>query len=694
MLVGGWAVAQKPAPAPATPPDGAQGQPAGVPAAPVPHRGQIVIESHGPPPEPQENSPGSPAVSAPSEREPAPGTVPAVTDAERSAVTIVRYDLDARLQPAQAGLAIRAGLTVRNDGKEPLRELPLQISSTLHWESATLVDGARRLALPLAQHRMQTDTDHTGAATEAVLALPAPLAAGATAKLDLFYSGTVPLNADRLARLGAGPAQRRATDWDEISPEWTGLRGFGDVLWYPVASPQLFLADGNSLFRAVGAMWRREQDAAVHLRLSVDYNGEPPAAAYFCGRRLPFKATADIPDAPLATGAGVAQAEFAEEPLGFRAPSLFVINQPEQMLDVNAPAGMDKGAAPVPSAASSSNPDAGPPALLRRPEPHAPSTDEPVVALASNDPGAAAGLGAAADHASTLLVEWLGPRPLSALTVLDHDGQPFQDGPLLVASAATLETSPELPALVYSLTHAWVQTGQPWMDEGLAQFFALLQMERDHGRDAALAQLALLMQPVALVEPNITAAGVSDPGQPLISATDELFYRRKAAAVWWMLRDIAGDQPLRAALSAWRTQPVSHESAEAQAVAFERLLERLSGKDLGWFFNDWVLEDRGLPNLSITGVESSETQAGPGHPAGWLLAVTVKNDGGAGADVPLVVRSGQFSTTERIHVPGLSQTTKRLVLQAAPTEIVVNDGSTPELESTTHTRKVTVRRQP
>ena len=142
---------------------------------------------------------------------------------------------------------------------------------------------------------------------------------------------------------------------------------------------------------------------------------------------------------------------------------------------------------------------------------------------------------------------------------------------------ATLQTSPEAPALVYSLTHAWVQTGQPWMDEGLSQFFALLWVEREHGRDAALGQLAGLMQPVALAEPDIATATDMPPGQPLIAAPDELFYRRKAAAVWWMLREIPGEKPLRAALEAWRTQPESPQPAEAQAVAFQHLLERLSG---------------------------------------------------------------------------------------------------------------------
>lgn len=191
------------------------------------------------------------------------------------------YDLDLQLQLVQSGVEARARVTVRNRGAEPLRELPLQISSSLHWESATLVAGANRTALPLAQHRLQTDADHTGAATEAVLALPQPLAPGAEVMLDLFYGGTLAQSSGRLQRLGASAAQGSSTDWDGIGPEWTGLRGFGNVLWYPVASPQLFLADGNTLFEAVQQARAAERASAIALRLSVTYQGQAPSSVYF-----------------------------------------------------------------------------------------------------------------------------------------------------------------------------------------------------------------------------------------------------------------------------------------------------------------------------------------------------------------------------------------------------------------------------
>jgi hypothetical protein len=324
-----------------------------------------------------------------------------------------------------------------------------------------------------------------------------------------------------------------------------------------------------------------------------------------------------------------------------------------------------------------------------------------MLAVESSDDRALPLLADSAEHVAPLLVQWLGPHPVSALTVIDHTGQPFEDGPLLVAPVGTLAASTASPMLAHSLTHAWVQTGQPWMDEGLAEFFSLLWIEREKGRDAAVAQLDTIMQPVAaadtLTEPTTTpatnaestsSAAQATVGQPLVSAEDELFFRRKAAAVWWMLRDIAGEQPLQIALSTWRTQATHHDSPEEQARAFETLVEKTSGKDLGWFFNDWVLHDRGLPSLSIVDVAPREMAASTGRDKGWLTAVTVHNAGAAEVEVPLVIRSGTFSTTKRIRIAGNSNTTERVVTESAPSEVVVNDGSVPEAGASVHTREV------
>jgi hypothetical protein len=611
------------------------------------------------------------------EQQPPPSAAPQLTDADRSAIRITRYDLDIRIVPADSRLTGRAKMTVRNVSDRPLPRLALQISSSLSWQSVS-VQGS---TLPVAQHLLDTDVDHTGHVRELIVTLPKPLAPGESVAVDAFYSGAVAANSERLERLGASSAQALETDWDAITPNATALRGFGNVLWFPVAAPQLFLQDG-SLVPAIGRERLERADTPVSLRLSVEFGGEAPTAAYFCGRRQPLAALHDNQDAPVAYGNGIATATFKPEPIGVRPLSLFVIAQPETMI------------APLPAPVSSSSTSSST------------ANGAPMLAVESTDDGALRLLADSAEHVAPLLQQWLGPHPLTALTIIDRAGQPFEDGPLLVAPVGTLAASTSAPLLAHSLTHAWIQTGQPWMDEGLGEFFSLLWIEREQGRDDAVKQLDAMMQQVATADTltdsaaNATSGAASSSanqsaavGQPLIAAYDELFFRRKAAAVWWMLRDIVGEQPLQLALSAWRTQPPSHDSAEVQAEKFEALLEKTSGKDLAWFFNDWVLHDRGLPSLSIVDVTPRELPAGTGHDKGWLVAVTVHNAGAAAVEVPLVIHSGEFATTKRIRVAGLSNTTERVIMQNPPSEVDLNDGSVPEAGPGTHTRTVSLRQE-
>jgi len=322
-----------------------------------------------------------------------------------------------------------------------------------------------------------------------------------------------------------------------------------------------------------------------------------------------------------------------------------------------------------------------------------------MLSVATTDTASLAPLASSAERIAPLLQTWFGPKPLGPLAILDNPGDPFEDEALLVAPINKLSSTTSTAALAHSLTHAWINTGQPWFDEGLAQFMALLWVEQDQGRPAAILQLNNLMQPLNIAEIGFDSQQAADAasaptGEPLVSATDELYYRRKAAAVWWMLSSLAGDKPLQQALTQWRelsspnSGPFASDDPTIQAIAFEKLLEKTSGKDLGWFFADWVLRDRGLPDLSIVDVEPRLMAAGKGHDTGWLVSVTVRNEGAPAVDVPLNILSGAFTTNTRIHIPGFSNATTRVIVNAPPTEVILNDGSTPEVRAATHTREV------
>jgi len=121
---------------------------------------------------------------------------------------------------------------------------------------------------------------------------------------------------------------------------------------------------------------------------------------------------------------------------------------------------------------------------------------------------------------------------------------------------------------------------------------------------------------------------------------------------------------------------------------FQRVLEQTAKRDLGWFFDDWVYRDRGLPDLSIASVTPRAIDQIGNKGSGWLVAVEVRNDGGAVAEVPVTVRSGTLTSTQRLRIPARSSASTRIVFEGIPSEVLVNDGTVPEVAASIHTRQI------
>ena len=206
-----------------------------------------------------------------------------------------------------------------------------------------------------------------------------------------------------------------------------------------------------------------------------------------------------------------------------------------------------------------------------------------------------------------------------------------------------------------------------------------LWIEKQQGREKALSALEAGRPALALAEPP--SPGEST-GQPLALATSPVYFRTKATYVFWMLRDVAGDATLSAALRAYDpAQDISRDyRKDANPSPFEALLEQAGARrDLEWFFSDWVDVDKGLPDLSIESVFPTPEEAG-----NWLVAVNVANSGYASAEVPVTVRSSVASVTQRVRVPGRAKAVQRILIQGKPTEVQVNDGTVPETEASIH----------
>jgi hypothetical protein len=639
----------------------AQTAPAAPPAPPQqlqPHQGQVIFSRS------TDESESTPPQVAPKAQSSAP-EVPLLQDAEHLAVTFTAFDLDVHLRPAEQHLAVRAQLTIRNDGKTPLTRIPLQLSSSLNWERIR-IDGPEGQK-PVGPKKdavfqvatLNSDTDHTGQLHEAVVPLAQPLAPGESLRVDAAYSGVIAPSAQRLLAIGAPQDAALRTEWDQISLPFTGLRGFGNVVWYPAASVPVLLGDGARLFDEIGEHKLRLTGAQFRLRLTVEFpHGQAPTVTLINGRTAPLTITES--GATLDQNQevnSVATADSGDSTLGFEAPSLFV--------------------------------------AIRTPHP---GTNLTAWTLAEDDLSQQFWT-TAATAVTPFLQGWLGQQPRSQLTLLDlpdPEDAPFETGSLLAvplrepAPQTNLKTNPASlnGILVHAFTHAWLQSPtaqQPppaWLNEGVATFMGTLWVEKQRGREVALGALEADRAALALAEPESPGQSA---GQPLAQAISPVYYRTKAAYVLWMLRGLAGDHALSAALRAYN--PVAHNpdtnknsGNPAARGAFEKLLEATAGSpDLAWFFADWVDADKGLPNLSIDGVFPE-----PASSDNWLVAVHLGNAGYAAAEIPVTVRSAMASVTQRVRIPARAKTVQRFLIQGKPTEVQANDGTVPEIQASVH----------
>jgi hypothetical protein len=556
------------------------------------------------------------------------GGAAAVSDAERRSVAITAWSLEVHLSPREQAMDVHARVTLRNAGSAPLKRVALQLSSTLHVETV----GFRGKKVAFRQHEIASDADHTGKLDDAVIPLEEPLPPDSTTVLDVDYGGTVPLTAERLTAIGAPDATAQASDWDRITEDFTGVRGFGNVVWYPVSSVPVSLKNGSELFNEIGRQKQMDEDATVSLRLTDEFVSPVPNAVVLNGHLMTGVQPAAMPTASFP---GVLTASLPATRLGFETPSFFVARR-------TAVEGHG----------------------LR-------------VLAANADALSAQRYVAAAESAEPLVTIWLG-RPKTTFTILDlpeADDAPAEIADVLATPLSSDDAQHLAPIAIHALAHGAFQSSRVWLNEGVAAFLSSLWIEQSVGQQAALEGLNAGRPALALAEPASPGEG---SGEDLLHATSAVYYRTKAEYVLWMLRDVVGDQALQSALQQY--DPAQDTTPDY----FEKLLEKASSRDLKWFFDDWVYRDRGLPDLSIGGVYPSREGL---HQV--LVAVEIRNDGYAAAEVPVTLKGLGGTVTRRVLVPAHGRITHRMTFSEDPVEVDVNDGSVPEVRDSVHERIIT-----
>lgn len=154
-----------------------------------------------------------------------------------------------------------------------------------------------------------------------------------------------------------------------------------------------------------------------------------------------------------------------------------------------------------------------------------------------------------------------------------------------------------------------------WLNEGFAQYFEAVYRERMYGASAYWSRMSGRLSSAK------TAVGtlyVQDTANVSNLFAGSRVYN-KGAAVLHMLRHVLGDSLFFASIYAYANDP-KLRYATAATADFQFWCEQISGRDLDWFFNQWVFGEK-YPKYTYS--YSIDSTAG-----GYLAHVRIKQTTG------------------------------------------------------------------
>jgi hypothetical protein len=547
---------------------------------------------------------------------------------DREAFTFTKYDLKVRVEPEQQRLGVRGKITLRNDSAIAQKSLSLQISSSLNWRSIQL----QGKPVEFVSQIYTSDIDHTGALSEAIVVVPWAVPPMQTIELEIGYEGVIAQDATRLTRIGVTADEAKHSDWDRIGHSFTAVRGIGHVAWYPVAMGAVSLSDVDAVPEAV-ARWKQRQDQ-TQMKLSLEYSQS--------SRQTPPKLLCDGAEGKKTTedaGAGqnlTLECSFAS--LRTVLPTFMVA----PYLGVNG-------------------------------------TDLAIHYLPDHKSGAD-DYASAVEEVVPLVTKWFGDHrqsPDAKLEVVElpdpYDGS-FESGNLLLTSLSGSDTKLLLSA-TQQLTHAFFSSPRAWIHDGLASYAQVRLIEEKEGRKVATDYLQ--GHRTALVELEKLSAENKSKDNSLISSPDDFRIQTKSMYVWWMLRDIVGENALYAALHNYKA------TDDSDPKYMQKLIEAQAHRNLQWFFDDWVYRDRGLPEFRVASVYPSRLPGG-----GYMVTVLVENRGEAAAEIPVTLHTQGSEASGKVVVAGNSKASIRIQTPSHPQDVTLNDGSVPERDTSDDVYKI------
>ncbi|MDQ6610286.1 MAG: M1 family peptidase, partial [Bacteroidota bacterium] len=155
--------------------------------------------------------------------------------------------------------------------------------------------------------------------------------------------------------------------------------------------------------------------------------------------------------------------------------------------------------------------------------------------------------------------------------------------------------------LAHEIAHQWFgdmasekSFAHLWLSEGFATYFTDLYFENKYGKVATIKRLKKEREEAIEFAQHTTHA-VVDSTKDLMSLLNANSYQ-KGAWVLHMLRNEVGDSVFQKIIQTYYNQ---YKGRNADTGDFEAVAEKVSGKDLKWFFDQWLYQP-GIPSLHFS----------------------------------------------------------------------------------------------
>lgn len=146
--------------------------------------------------------------------------------------------------------------------------------------------------------------------------------------------------------------------------------------------------------------------------------------------------------------------------------------------------------------------------------------------------------------------------------------------------------------VIHEIAHQWFGNAvtesdwdDVWLSEGFATYFTLLYIEHAYGRDEFLRGLEDSRQTVMAFAARNPAYTIVHQNLSRMEDVTSSHTYQKGSWVLHMLRGVVGSEAFQRGI---RTYYQRHFNANATTADFRRAMEGASGRELGWFFDQWL----------------------------------------------------------------------------------------------------------